>query len=263
MNEKVYGSSIDLDSGIGAKYAILPGDPERVAVIAGYLENPKPLSVHREYTSYEGYLDGEKILVISTGMGGPSAAIAVEELAMIGVDTVIRLGTCGGMQPEVRSGELILPTAAIRQEGTTKEYVYGEFPAAANFDVVRALDEAAEKVGVKVHKGIVQSKDSYYGQHMPDRMPAERDLKEHYDAWIRAGALASEMECAAVFIVSQVRRLRAGAVLHVIWNKERERAGLSSKTTRDLDLAIQTVTEGIRILIKKRKRSESTNEIQF
>lgn len=121
MNEKVYGSSIDLDSGIGAKYAILPGDPERVAVIAGYLENPKPLSVHREYTSYEGYLDGEKILVISTGMGGPSATIAVEELAMIGVDTVIRLGTCGGMQPEVRSGELILPTAAIRQEGTTKE----------------------------------------------------------------------------------------------------------------------------------------------
>jgi len=99
----------------------------------------------------------------------------------------------------------------------------------------------------------VQSKDSYYGQHMPAEMPVGRDLKEHYDAWIRAGALGSEMECAAVFIVSQIRRIRAGAVLHVIWNKEREQAGLPCETVRDLSPAIRTVIEGIRILIKKEK----------
>lgn len=255
MEEKVYASSIDLDSSLGARYAILPGDPARVPVIAGYLDNPKPLSVHREYTSYEGYVDGEKVLVISTGMGGPSAAIAVEELAEIGVDTVIRLGTCGGMQTEILSGEVVLPTGAIRQEGTTKEYIYTEFPAVPDLDVVWALKEGAARVGVKAHKGVVQSKDSYYGQHRPMSMPIGRDLKEHYDSWIRAGALASEMECAAVFIVAQIRRIRAGAVLHVIWNKERDQAGLPCETVRDMDRAIRTVIEGIRILIRQEKEN--------
>ncbi len=257
MGERVYCSSIDLSSDLGARYAILPGDPQRVEIIAGFLDNARPLTVHREYTSYEGYLDGEKVLVISTGMGGPSAAIAVEELAMIGVDTVIRIGTCGGMQLEINSGDVVLPTGAIRQEGTTKEYVYTEYPAVPDFDVITALNEAAAKVGVKAHKGVVQSKDSYYGQHDPMSMPMGRDLKEHYDAWIKAGALASEMECASVFIVSQIRRIRAGAVLHVIWNKEREQAGLPCETCRDMTKAIRTVTEGIRILIKHRQKEQN------
>lgn len=254
MEEKVYASSIDLDSGVGAKYAILPGDPARVPVIAGYLQRPRLLSVHREYTSYEGYLDGEKVLVVSTGMGGPSAAIAVEELAMIGVTTMIRLGTCGGMQTEVMSGEVILPTGAIRQEGTTKEYVYPEFPAVPDFDVVCALNEGAVRAGIKAHKGVVQSKDSYYGQHRPSTMPVGKELKERYDAWIGAGTLASEMECASVFVVSQIRRVRAGAVLHVIWNKEREQAGLPCETQRDMTGAIKTVIEGLRILIAGKER---------
>lgn len=253
MDKSVYCSSIDLSSDLGVRYAILPGDPQRVELIAGFLEQAKPLTTHREYTSWEGYIDGEKVLVISTGMGGPSAAIAVEELAMIGVNTVIRIGTCGGMQQDIKSGDIVLPTGAIRQEGTTKEYIYPEYPAVPDFDVTLALGEAAAAVGVKAHKGVVQSKDSYYGQHMPSTMPIGRDLKEHYDSWIRAGALASEMECASVFIVSQIRRIRAGAVLHVIWNKEREEAGLPCKTSRDMTAAIQTVIEGIRILIRKRR----------
>ena len=256
MSKKVYASSIDLSSDLGAKYAILPGDPARVPVIAEFLADSRPLSVHREYTSYEGWVDGEKVLVISTGMGGPSAAIAVEELALIGVNTVIRLGTCGGMQPEVMSGELVLPTGAIRQEGTTKEYIYPEFPAVPDFDVLCALNEGAAKVGVRAHKGVVQSKDSYYGQHKPMSMPIGRDLKEHYDSWIRAGALASEMECASVFVVSQIRKVRAGAVLHVIWNKEREQAGLPCETVRDMTAAIRTVIEGIRILSAREKEKK-------
>ncbi len=254
MEEKVYCSSIDLSSDLGARYAIVPGDPARVKVIAEYLDDPKPLSVHREYTSYEGYLDGEKVLVISSGMGGPSAAIAVEELKKIGVDTIIRLGTCGGMQLDVLTGEVVIPTGAIRQEGTTKEYVYTEFPAVPDFDVVCALSKAAEKVGVKAHRGVVQSKDSYFGQHDPMSMPIGRDLKEHYDTWIRAGALASEMECASVFIVSQIRKVKAGAVLHVIWNKEREQAGLPVETEKDMSKAIKVVIEGIRIMIEDRKK---------
>jgi len=254
MEKEVFeASNIRLKSDLGAKYAILPGDPARVKVIAEFLDNPKPLNVYREYTSYEGYIDGEKVIVISTGMGGPSAAMAVEDLHQIGVDTIIRIGTCGGMQIPIMSGEIIIPTGAIRQEGTTKEYVHTEFPAVPNFDVNLALRTAAQKVGVKYHMGVVQSKDSYYGQHDPMRMPIGYELKAKYDSWIKAGALGSEMECAAEFIVAQILGMRAGAVLHVIWNRERIDNGLDSETVRDMTKAIQTVIEGIRELISQDK----------
>lgn len=249
----VYAPRIGLDSSIGAKYAIIPGDPERVKTIAGFLDKPKALSVNREYTSYEGFIDGEKIIVMSTGMGGPSASIGVEELFQIGVDTFIRLGSCGGMQLPIMGGEIVIPTAAIRQEGTTREYVYPEFPAAANLDVTIALRNAAEKVGVKHNVGIVQSKDSFYGQQDPERMPVGEELKLKYNAWIKAGALASEMECAAVFVVAQILGARAGAALHVLWNKEREVAGLDNPTMRDMTKTIETVREALRELIKMDK----------
>lgn len=242
---------LKLDSSVGARYAILPGDPERVKIIAEFLEDSKPLAVNREYTSYEGFIDGEKIIVISTGMGGPSASIAVEELYQIGVDTFIRLGSCGGMQIPIMGGDIIIPTGAIRQEGTTKEYIYPEFPAVSNFDITLALRNGAEKVGVQHHLGVVQSKDSFYGQHDPLRMPIGEELKRKYDAWIKAGALASEMECAAIFIVAQILGARAGAVLHVLWNKEREVNGLDNPTVRDMTQGIQTVIEGLRELIHK------------
>lgn len=165
-------SSIGIRESVGARYAILPGDPARVEKIAEYLDDPKPLAVHREYTSWIGTLDGERVLVISTGMGGPSAAICVEELAMIGVETVIRLGTCGGMQLEIEAGDRIVATGAIRQEGTTGQYVYGEFPAVPDFDVALALREASREYPGRTWTGVVQSKDSLYGQHAPERMPA-------------------------------------------------------------------------------------------
>ncbi|MDR7869472.1 MAG: nucleoside phosphorylase [Tissierellaceae bacterium] len=253
--EVVLAPRLKLDSTLGANYAILPGDPERVKVIAEFLDNPKPIAVNREYTSYEGFIDGEKVLVMSTGMGGPSAAIAVEELFQIGVHTFIRLGTCGAMQLPIMGGDLIIPTGAIRQEGTANEYVYTEFPAVSNFDVTLALRNGAKKVGVKHHLGVVQSKDSFYGQHDPLRMPIGQELKTKYDAWIKAGALGSEMECATVFIVAQILGARAGAVLHNLWNKEREAAGLESPTVRDMTNAINTVKEAIRELIEQDKKN--------
>ncbi|MEG0273289.1 MAG: nucleoside phosphorylase [Hydrogenoanaerobacterium sp.] len=250
----VGSSSIALDKDLGARYAILPGDPQRVEKIANMLESPKPLAVKREYTSWEGYIDGEKVIVISTGMGGPSAAICVEELNMIGVHTVVRIGTCGGMQIPMQAGDLVIPTGAIRQEGTTYHYVYPEFPSVPNFEVVSALNEASKlQVARKTYLGVVQSKDSLYGQHSPDRMPVSDELNIKYESWIRSGALASEMECAAVFTVAQVLGMRAGAVLQVIWNKEREKAGLEVVMDRDTTSGIQTVIEGIRILMQQEK----------
>jgi len=249
-----FAPRIKLDSSIGARYAIIPGDPARVKVIAEFLDNPKPLSVNREYTSYEGFIDGEKVIVMSTGMGGPSASIGVEELFQIGVDTFIRIGTCGGMQLPIMGGDLVIPTGAIRQEGTTMEYVYAEFPSVPNFDVTLALREGAKKVDAKCHLGVVQSKDSFYGQLDPLRMPIGNELKAKYNTWIKAGALASEMECAAVFIVAQILGARSGAVLHCLWNKEREAAGLDNPTVRDMTNAILTVKEAISALIKLDKQ---------
>lgn len=236
----------------GARYAILPGDPGRVEKIARFLESPRFLCRSREYESWIGTLEGEPVLCMSTGMGGPSAAIGVEELCAAGVHTFIRVGTCGGMAEEVQSGDLIVANAAVRAEGTTKEYVPVEFPAVSDFSVTSALLTAARQIvgPERLHCGVVQSKDSFYGQHAPERMPAGEALIERWNAWKMAGCLGSEMEAAAVFITAAVRRARAGCVLNVIANQERAKAGLSNPEVYDTEAAVKTAVEAIRLLIR-------------
>ena len=241
---------IGLSESYGARYAILPGDPGRVETIAMYLDNPKFVCQQREYTTWIGELLGEKVLVMSTGMGGPSTAIGVEELTNLGVDTFIRVGTCGAMQTDIVGGDVVIATGAIRMEGTTKEYVPIEFPAVPNLDVTNALVDAAKDIGVTYHAGVVQCKDSFYGQHNPDRMPIGYELKNKWEAWIKAGCLASEMESAALFIVSSFLRVRAGAVFHCVWNQEREKEGLYNPTVTDTKKAIETAVGAIKNLIK-------------
>jgi uridine phosphorylase len=249
--EKLY--HIDFDDSHGASYAILPGDPGRVEKIASYLENPRFYHQNREYTTWLGNLSGRTVMVMSTGMGGPSTAIAVEELYKTGVKNFIRLGTCGGMALPVLGGDIVIATAAIRMEGTSKEYVPVEFPAAANLDVTNALVEAAKKLNAQWHAGIVQCKDSFYGQHNPERIPVGYELMNKWDAWIKAGCLASEMESAALYIVSQILGARAGCVLNVVWNQERESAGMSNPHSHDMSLTIKTAVEAVRILIENDK----------
>lgn len=248
--EKMYHIGLSREDIRGAKYAILPGDPGRVSKIAEYLKNPVKIGENREYTSYIGELAGENVLVISTGMGGPSTAICVEELAQIGIKNLIRVGTCGGMQLEVCAGDIVIAQAAIRQEGTSKEYVPIEYPAVANFELVSALRDAARALGYPNHTGVVQCKDSFYGQHSPERMPVSYELENKWDAWILAGALASEMETASLYIVASVLKLRAAAVLSVIWNQEREKAGLPQETNLDVNREIKVVVQAIENLIK-------------
>jgi uridine phosphorylase len=247
--EKQY--HIDFDDSHGASYAILPGDPGRVEKIASYLENPRFYHQNREYTTWLGEIAGQTVMVMSTGMGGPSTAIAVEELYKTGVKNFIRIGTCGGMALPVTGGDLVVATGAIRMEGTTKEYVPIEFPAVANLDVTNALVKAAKKLGAQYHAGIVQCKDSFYGQHSPDRMPAGYELMNKWYAWIKAGCLASEMESSTLYIVSQILGARAGCVLNVVWNQERERNGMSNPHCHDTSLAIQAAVEAVRILMQE------------
>ena len=240
---------IDFDESHNAKYAIMPGDPGRVEKIAAYLEKPRFYHQNREYTTWLGELQGETVMVISTGMGGPSTAIAVEELYQTGVRNFIRVGTCGGMAEHVMGGDVVIATGAIRMDGTTKEYVPIEFPAVAHIDVTNALIHGAKNLDLNWHAGIVQCKDSFYGQHDPDRMPAGYELTDKWKAWVMAGCLASEMESSTLYIVSQILGAKAGCVCSVVWNQERKNAGLDDPHVHDSTNAIKTAVEAVKLMI--------------
>lgn len=211
QSEKQY--HIHLKAGDVGRYVLLPGDPGRCEPIAALFDDPKHVATNREYVTYTGYLDGVKVSVTSTGIGCPSAAIAVEELARVGADTFIRVGTSGAIQKDIHSGELAIISAAIRDEGTTLHYMPIEFPAIADLDVTLALQRAAKKVGATYRTGISQSKDSFYGQHEPERMGVARNLLDRWKAWEIGGALCSEMEASAIFVIASMLRKRAGGVM--------------------------------------------------
>lgn len=232
------------------KYVIMPGDPKRCALIAQYLDDAKLVADSREFVTYTGYLDGEKVSVTSTGIGGPSAAIALQELAHCGAHTFVRIGTCGGMQTDVIGGDVVVATGAVRMEGTSREYAPIEYPAIADLDVVNALVTVAKDMNIGVHTGVVQSKDSFYGQHSPLSMPVGYELENKWEAWKRMGCKASEMESAALFIVGSYLRVRVGACFLVVANQEREAQGLENPEVHDTDMAIRVAVEAIRMLIK-------------
>lgn len=242
---------IQVGRGEVGRYVILPGDPKRCEKIAAYFENPVLVADSREYVTYTGTLDGVKVSVTSTGIGGPSAAIAMEELAQCGADTFIRVGTSGGMDMDVKSGDLVVANGAIRMEGTSKEYAPIEFPAVPDFDVTTALVAAAKQLNQPYHVGVVQCKDSFYGQHSPETKPVGYELLAKWNAWVQLGCKASEMESAAVFIVADYLKVRAGSVLLVMANQERAKAGLENPVVHDTDAAIRTAVEAIRILIRE------------
>lgn len=232
-------------------YCILPGDPGRCEKIAKYFDDPHHVTQNREYNIYTGTVSGERVSVCSTGIGGPSAAIAVEELAACGVHTFIRIGTCGGISTKVCSGDCVIATGAVRQEGTSREYAPIEFPAVPDTDVLFALIASAKKLGYTYHAGVVQCKDSFYGQHSPARMPVAGELMAKWEAWKRLGVLASEMESAAIFTVGAALGVRCGSVFLTVWNQERANLGLDTDAaeTHDTDKAIRVAVGAIAELI--------------
>lgn len=233
------------------KYVILPGDPKRCAKIAAYFEDAKLIADSREYVTYTGYLDGEKVSVTSTGIGGPSASIAMEELVRCGAHTFVRVGTCGGMDLDVMGGDMVIATGAIRMEGTSKEYAPIEFPAVADLDVTNALVGAAKELDYRYHTGIVQCKDAFYGQHEPEVMPVSYELLNKWEAWKRLGCKASEMESAALFVVASHLRVRCGSTFLVVGNQERMAQGMDNPIVHDTDAAIKVGIQAIRRLIRE------------
>ena len=245
---------IGLKEGDVGKYVLLPGDPKRCEKIARYFDEPQLVADRREFTTYTGYLNGEKVSVTSTGIGGASAAIALEELVKVGADTFIRVGTCGGIDLNVKGGDIVIASGAIRMEGTSREYAPIEFPAVADIDIVNALIKAAKNLGYNSHTGVVQCKDSFYGQHDPERMPVSYELQNKWEAWKRLGCLASEMESAALFVVSSFLRVKTGSVFLTVANQEREKLGLENPVVHDTDSAIKTAVEALKILIENNRK---------
>lgn len=240
---------IDLEKGDAGEYVILPGDPGRCEKIAAHFENPKKVGHNREYVTYTGTLNGNRVSVVSTGIGGPSAAIAIEELTAIGAHTFIRVGTCGGIAERVMGGDLIIASGAVRHEGTSREYAPLEYPAVASYEVLNALAESAKQGNIPYHIGVVQCKDSFYGQHSPARMPVAGELLAKWEAWKRLGVLASEMESAALFVAANALGVRCGACFVTVWNQERRAKGLNDNECHDPENAIILAVDAIKRLM--------------
>ena len=253
MHELERQYHIHVAPGEVGRYVILPGDPGRCEKIAAYFDDAKLIAQNREYTTYTGPPLGEKVSVCSTGIGGPSASIAMEELHQCGADTFIRVGTCGGIDLDVQCGDVVIATGAIRYEHTSREYAPIEFPAVPDFAVTTALKAAAESLGFRTHMGVVQCKDSFYGQHSPEKSPVYYELLQKWESWKRLGVKASEMESAATFVVAAALKCRCGSCFHTVWNQEREKAGLDQRMSENPASAVQTAVEAIKLLIAQDK----------
>lgn len=248
-NQTMY--HIGVAPGQVGRYVLLPGDPKRCKKIAAYFENPVFIADNREFVTYTGKLDGVPVSVTSTGIGGPSASIALEELVMCGADTFIRIGTAGGMDIDVQAGDVVIASGAIRMEGTSKEYAPIEWPAVSDFEITSALKQAASDLGFRSHVGVVECKDAFYGQHKPEELPVSYELLNKWQSWLKLGCKASEMESAALFTVAAYLKVRIGSVLFIMSNQERVKQGLSNEIEHDTDKAIRTAIEALRLLIKQ------------
>ena len=233
------------------RYCILPGDPGRVPAIAALFKNAHQVAYNREFNVWTGTLLGEKVTACSTGIGGPSASIAMEELHKCGADTFIRTGTCGGIDLNVQSGDIVVATGAIRFEHTSLEYAPIEFPAVADLDVTNCLVQATRNLGYPLHTGVVQCKDSFYGQHSPEASPVYYELQQKWESWKRLGVKASEMESAALFVVAAALGVRCGSCFHVVWNQEREKAGLDQTMSEDTTASVKVAVEALKLLIQQ------------
>lgn len=231
------------------RYVLLPGDPGRVEKIASRFDNPRFVASHREYVTWTGELDGVPVSCTSTGIGCPSAAIALEELVGAGADTFVRVGTSGAMQRHIRTGDIGIITGGIRDEGTSRHYLPIEFPAVADVDVTVALRQGARDIGHPFHLGVAQSKDSFYGQHEPQRMPIGPELNRRWDAWMAGGAICSEMEAAALFVVASTLRVRAGGVMLIFQNLDHTPPTEDDLRLGDVERVIDVAIAGLRRLI--------------
>ncbi len=235
---------VGLKPGDVGRYVILPGDPGRVSKIAGFFDEARQIAMNREYTTYTGTVDGIKVSCTSTGIGCPSAAIAIEELIRVGADTFIRVGTAGGLQREIQLGDAVISTGAVREEGTSRQYVPLSYPAVADLDVTLALREACRKLGIRHHCGIMHCKDSFYIEE-PEMIPQFKHNNDLWETWKRSRVMATSMESAALFTIGTIRNVRVGEITAII-GLTYDDVPIIKKV--GVDEAIKAAIEAVRIL---------------
>jgi uridine phosphorylase len=204
---------VGLAEGEVGSYVLIPGDPFRTMLIAEHLEGAQEKAWSREFRTFTGHVGETLVSTCSSGIGGPSMAIAVEELGELGVHTFLRVGTCGGAQPGIKTGDLVIATGAVRSEGTPDGYLPREYPAIASHEVVSACVEAARAAHVPHHLGVIRSVDALYSDLLPDRMPRPAELRAELEMWSRAGVVANDMESSTLMVVSALRKWRSGVIL--------------------------------------------------
>ncbi len=253
MSEDERQYHISLKKGDVARYVLLPGDPGRVPRIAEYLDEAEKIAENREYRTYTGKYKGIPVSVVSTGIGCPSAAIAIEELIKIGADTFIRVGTAGSLQPDISLGDLVISTGSVREEGTTKQYVPEIYPAVADIEVTSALKQAAVNLGYPHHLGISHCKDAFYSEDMDIPLREEQEIR--WKVWQRARVLATSMESAALFVISSIRGVRTGEILAVIGSTHDNQPIIKKAGIGE---AVKTALEAVRILDAKNDHADQT-----
>lgn len=209
----------------GATLAIVPGDPERVEKIARLMDNPVYLASHREFTTWRAELDGKQVIICSTGIGGPSTSIAVEELAQLGIRTFLRVGTTGAIQEGINVGDVLVTTAAVRLDGASLHFAPMEFPAVADFTCTTALVDAAKAANAALHIGVTASSDTFYpGQERYDTFSGRvvRRFRGSMEEWQSMGVLNYEMESATLLTMCASQGLKAGMIAGVIVNRTQQ-----------------------------------------
>ena len=234
-----------------APYVLLPGDPKRCAKIAEFLDDAQMIADYREYVTITGTYKGVPISVCSTGIGGPSASIAVEELITCGAHTFIRVGTSGGLKLNVLPGQMVIAQAAVRDEGTAHQYMPPEVPARANYKIIKALQLSAEKHTHPFHIGIVHSKDAFYTELEPENAFFREREEQKLHWYTKAGVLCSEMEAAAIFTVAMLRKVRAGGIFEVVEQPNLKRMNVPTPQAHSIETVIQTALDALVILAKE------------
>jgi len=231
-----------------SNFCIICGDPGRVPRISKYLKDSEDLSFNREYRIHLGYIESTPVIVSSMGIGAPSTAIGIEEFGFLGVKTFIRVGTSGILSNKVKLGDIISAIGAIRDEGTSKQYIDYKFPAVANPDVIVALRIAVKRLGFSsiFHEGIVHCKDAFYTE-TPELIP-DSSIHQNWEMWKKAGTLITEMECSVLFTISQIRGWRSGGIMAAIGNTDKGALIIDPK--KGQEEAIKTAVEAVKILLE-------------
>ena len=236
----------------GAELAIVPGDPQRVEKIARLMNEPRHLASHREFTSWLAMLDDKPVVICSTGIGGPSTSIAVEELAQLGIRTFLRIGTTGAIQPHIQVGDVLVTTAAVRLDGASLHFAPMEFPAVADFTCTTALVAAAQAAQATLHIGVTASSDTFYpGQERYDTYSGRvvRRFQNSMAEWQAMGVMNYEMESATLLTMCASHGLKAGMVAGVIVNRTQQEIPDQEMMKSTESKAVEIVVDAARRLL--------------